>query len=53
MARNILFLLLSYITSLNLREVMELFLDLYGNALIREKSEIHLDNLIPELIKFH
>jgi len=50
MARD-LFLLLLHISSLGVREIMELFLDLYGNALVREKSAIFLDSLIPELIK--
>ena len=30
---------------------MEFFLDLYGNALIREKSSKYLDVLIVELVK--
>lgn len=30
---------------------MELFLDLYGNSLIKEKSSKMLENMIPELIK--
>ena len=51
MARNLLFMLLLHISSLGVREIMEFFLDIYGNALIREKSAIFIDSLIPELIK--
>lgn len=52
MARQILFLLMIHISSLGVREIMELFLDIYGNALIREKSAVFLDSLIPELTKY-
>lgn len=51
MARNLFFLLLIHVSNLSLRELMELFLDIYGNALIREKSAKFIDLLIPELIK--
>ena len=38
-------------TGISERERMEMFLDLYGNSLIRDKTADYLQNVTPELIK--
>lgn len=38
--------------NLNYDERIELFLDLYGNAMIKERTAKYLDGLIPDLLNF-
>lgn len=35
--------------NLNFEERVELFLDLYGNSLVKEKTAKYLSNLVPDL----
>ena len=49
--RDLLFLTLICETSLSKRERMELFMDLYGNTLIREKTDAYLQGITNELIQ--
>lgn len=51
LARALLFLTLICETSLAKRERMELFLDLYGNCKIRDKTDAYLQGVINELIQ--
>lgn len=51
LARALLFLTLICETSLSKRERMELFLDLYSNCMIREKSDAYLQSVLNELIQ--
>ena len=50
LARSLLFLTLICETSLSKRERMELFLDLYSNCMIREKTDAYLQSILNELI---
>ena len=49
--RAILFLTIMCEKQLSMRERQELFLDLYGNALIRDKSAAYLEGIVKELIQ--
>jgi len=51
LARMILFLTLFCETGLSQRERMEIFLDLMGNCLLRDKSSEYLENITKELIQ--
>lgn len=51
LARTILLLTLVCETGLSARERMEIFLDLYGNCLIRDKSSQYLQGINKELIQ--
>ena len=51
LARLLLFLTLFCETGMSIRERMELFLDYFANALIRDRSANYLDEIVPELIK--
>ena len=51
MARLILFLTLFCETGISQRERMEIFLDLMGNTLLRDKSSEYLENTAKELIQ--
>ena len=51
LARALLFLTLICETSLSKRERMELFLDLYANAMIRDKTDGYLQGVVNELIQ--
>ena len=51
LARTVLFLTLVCETGLSQRERMELYLDLYGNALIRDKTQSYLEVVTKELIQ--
>ncbi|KAL4428975.1 hypothetical protein ABPG74_011171 [Tetrahymena malaccensis] len=37
-------------TSLSFRERVELFLDVFGNAMIREKSQRYIDSILPTIL---
>ena len=50
LGRALLFLTLICETSISKRERMELFLDLYGNSLIRDKTDNYLQGVVNELI---
>eukprot|EP00743_Colponemidia_sp_Colp-15_P008071 GILK01008746.1.p1 GENE.GILK01008746.1~~GILK01008746.1.p1 ORF type:complete len:482 (-),score=68.77 GILK01008746.1:215-1660(-) len=50
-ARHLLFLFLVNDTALSLRERVELFLDLYGNSLIREKSSNYVSDKVQALTR--
>jgi hypothetical protein len=50
LARALLFLTLICETSLVRRERMELFMDLYSNTLIRDKTDAYLQGVVNELI---
>ena len=50
LARSLLFLTIICETSLSKRERMELFLDLYSNALVRDKTDGYLQGILNELI---
>lgn len=51
LARTLVFLTLFCETGLSVRERMEIFLDIYGNCLIRDRSSQYLDEIVPELIQ--
>ena len=51
LARALLFLTLICETSLVRRERMELFMDLYSNTLIRDKTDAYLQGVVNELIQ--
>ena len=51
LGRALLFLTLICETSISKRERMELFLDLYGNSLIRDKTDNYLQGVVNELIQ--
>jgi len=51
LARMVLFLTLFCETGMSQRERMEIFLDLMGNCLIRDKSSEYLENISKELIQ--
>ena len=50
LARTILFLTLISDTRISQRERMEIFLDLFGNCLIRDKTSEYLEEAVKELI---
>lgn len=50
LCRDILFLTLLCEKQLSMRERQELFFDLYGNSLIRDKSANYLEHIVKELI---
>jgi dynein assembly factor 3, axonemal len=50
LCRDLLFLTLMCERQLSMRERQEIFLDLYGNSLIRDKSANYLENIVKELI---
>ena len=50
-ARDLLFLTLICETGLAKRERMELFLDLYGNVMLRDKTDAYLQGIVNELIQ--
>jgi dynein assembly factor 3, axonemal len=50
LCRDILFLTLICEKQLSMRERQEMFLDLYGNSMIRDKSANYIENLVKELI---
>jgi hypothetical protein len=50
-ARDLLFLTLICETSYSRRERMELFMDLYANTMLREKTNAYLQDIINELIQ--
>lgn len=50
--RCLLFLEILHQVHLNHRERVELFLDLYGNNLITERSQKFVDSFIPEYLYF-
>ena len=50
LARLVLLLTLICETGLSIRERMEMFLDLYGNCLIRDRTQSYLDEISRELI---
>jgi dynein assembly factor 3 len=50
LARVLLFLTLFCETGISVRERMEMFLDLYGNSLVRDRTSQYLDEIVPELI---
>jgi len=49
--RDLLFFTLICETSLSKRERMELFMDLYGNTLLRDKTDSYLQGITNELIQ--
>lgn len=51
LARLVLFLTLFCETGLSQRERMELYLDLYGNCLIRDKTQEYLEGAARDLIQ--
>ena len=51
LGRALVFLTLICEVSFAKRERMELFLDLYGNCLVREKSNAYLQSIVNELIQ--
>ena len=51
LARLALFLTLICETGISMRERMEIFLDLYGNTLIRDKTASYLEECAKELIQ--
>jgi dynein assembly factor 3, axonemal len=51
LARSLLFLTLICETSLSKRERMELFMDLYANCMIRDKTDAYLQGVLNELIQ--
>ena len=51
LARTVLFLTLICETGIAQRERMELFLDLYGNCLLRDKTAQYLQGIARELIQ--
>lgn len=50
-ARVLLFITLFCETGISKRERMEMYLDLYGNTLIRDKTAAYLEEITPELIQ--
>lgn len=50
LARDLLFLTIMCETSLSKRERMELFIDLYANCLLRDKTDAYLQGVLNELI---
>jgi hypothetical protein len=50
LARDLLFLTIMCETSLSKRERMELFIDLYANCLLRDKTDSYLQGILNELI---
>ena len=50
LCRALLFLTLICERQLSMRERQEMFLDLYGNALIRDKTSNYLEGIVKELI---
>jgi len=50
LARDLLFLTLICETGISERERREMFLDLYGNTMIRDKTAQYLESRIEELI---
>ncbi len=50
LARDLLFLTIICETSLSKRERMELFMDLYSNVIIRDKTDAYLQGILNELI---
>ena len=50
LARDLLFLTIICETSLSKRERMELFIDLYSNCLIRDKTDQYMQGVLNELI---
>ena len=51
LARLVLYLTLLCETGISKRERMEMFLDFYGNVLMRDKSNQYLDEIAHELIQ--
>ena len=51
LCRALLFLTLLCETQLPARERQEMFLDLYGNALLRDKTALYLDGVAKELVQ--
>ena len=51
LCRALLFLTLICERQLSMRERQEMFLDLYGNALIRDKTANYLEGIVKELIQ--
>lgn len=51
LARSLLFLTLICETGISIRERQELFLDLFGNSLIRDRTQSYLEEVTKELIQ--
>ena len=51
LARVLLFLTLFCETGMSVRERTEIFLDIFGNTLIRDRTSQYLDSIVPELIQ--
>ena len=51
LARDLLFLTIMCETGMSKRDRMELFLDIYGNCLLRDKSDVYLQTVVQELIQ--
>lgn len=50
LCRDILFLTLICEKQMSMRERQEMFLDIFGNSMIRDKSANYIENLVKELI---
>lgn len=50
LCRALVFLTLMCEMQISMRERQEMFLDIYGNAMIRDKSANYLENIVKELI---
>jgi dynein assembly factor 3 len=50
--RLLLLLEIANFDALNFRERTELFLDIFGNSMIRDKSQRYIDSLLPILKNF-
>lgn len=51
LGRDLLFLTIICETTLSKRERMELFCDLYGNTMLRDKTDAYLQGVVQELIQ--
>jgi len=51
LARALLFLTIMNETTLAKRERMEIFTDIYGNCMLRERTATYLEEIVPELIQ--
>jgi Domain of unknown function (DUF4470) len=50
LARDLIFLTILCETALSKRERMELFIDIYSNCLIRDKTDLYMQGVLEELI---
>ena len=51
-ARHILFLIIFFDNNVSIPERVQLYLELYGNVLLRSKTKIYLDEKINEILNY-